>query len=139
MRRFPCFVFPTKTCVYVCVMFKPRYRVFFIWRLNHLLLLFIYHIIYIMYVHYTRIRIIRNRKNVGTVSSQFSGSQKGGIVTKGQRQVGKTGTNNLHVSYVYVYRTHTRRTYYYIVFVQLIYLQIPLRLFCKTISLGGEY
>lgn len=55
-----------------------------------------------MYAHYTRIHIIRNRKNVGTVSSQFSGSQKGGIVTEGQRQVWKTGTNNLHVSYVYV-------------------------------------
>lgn len=86
-------------------MFKARYRVFSIWRLkclNHLLLLFIHHFIYIMYEHYTRIHIIRNRKNVGTVSSQFSGSQKGGIVTKGQRQVWKTGTNNLHVSYVYV-------------------------------------
>lgn len=56
-----------------------------------------------MYAHYTRIQyIIQNRKNVGTVSSQFSGSQKGGIVTKGQRQVGKMGTNNLHTYRTYV-------------------------------------
>jgi len=63
---------------------------------SFIIVIYILHCILYIYV-YTVHNIIRNEKKC-TVSSQFSGSQKGGIVVKGQYQVEKTGTNNLQVS-----------------------------------------